>query len=86
MMALFDLPLDELARYAPAVAEPADFDAFWRATLADAAASPVLVDVRPVATDLRLVDTWDVTFAGYGGHPVRACFTRPAGDPAELLR
>jgi cephalosporin-C deacetylase len=83
-MAPFDLPLEELERYAPAVAEPADFDAFWRGTLAAAAATPVLVDVRPVHTDLRLVDSWDVTFAGYGGDPVRAWFTRPAGVPDPL--
>lgn len=86
-MAPFDLPLEELARYAPAVAEPADFDAFWRGTLAASAATPVLVDVRPVHTDLRLVDSWDVTFAGYGGDPVRAWFTRPAGvaDPLPAV-
>ena len=45
---------DELQRYAPDVAEPADFDEFWRDTLAEAAAAPVLVDVRPEPTDLRL--------------------------------
>jgi cephalosporin-C deacetylase len=65
-----DLPLDELERYAPEVAEPADFDAFWRATLAAAEEVPVLVDVRPVDSGLRLVDSWDVTFAGIGGDPV----------------
>ncbi len=79
-MALFDLPLDELERYAPQVPEPADFDAFWHATLEQAEARGVLVDVRPVDTEdtgLSLFDTWDVTFAGFGGDPVRAWFTRP---------
>ncbi|MEV5823128.1 acetylxylan esterase [Micromonospora haikouensis] len=80
----FDLPLDQLRQYAPTVAEPADFDAFWRATLAAAAEHPVLVDVRPEPTHLRLVDTWDVTFAGYGGDPVRAWYTRPAGADGPL--
>lgn len=83
-MALFDLPLEQLRRYAPVVPEPADFDAFWRATLREADARPVLVDVRPEPTDLRLVDTWDVTFAGFGGDPVRAWYTRPAGTTAPL--
>ena len=32
----YDLPLDELRAYAPALAEPADFDAFWQETLARA--------------------------------------------------
>jgi len=76
--------LDELRRYAPTVVEPDDFDTFWRDTLAEAAAHPVLVDVRPVTTDLRLLDSWDVTFAGFGGDPVRAWFTRPAGESSAL--
>jgi cephalosporin-C deacetylase len=79
-----DLPLDELERYAPEVAEPADFDAFWRATLAAADEVPVLLDVRPVDSGLRLVDSWDVTFAGFGGDPVRAWYTRPAGVSEPL--
>ncbi|XTZ15670.1 acetylxylan esterase [Micromonospora echinospora] len=83
-MPLFDLPLDELRRYAPVVAEPDDFDAFWRTTLREATAVPVLVDVRAEPTDLRLVDTWDVTFAGFGGDPVRAWYTRPAGVDRPL--
>ena len=83
-MALFDLPLDQLERYAPAVPEPADFDAFWRSTLAETATGPVLVDVRTHPTDLPLFDCWDVTFAGFGGDPVRAWFTRPAGADAAL--
>ncbi|WP_433280024.1 acetylxylan esterase [Micromonospora sp. CA-244673] len=81
---MFDLPLDELRRYAPAVREPADFDAFWQSTLAAEATRPVLLDVRPEPTELRLVDSWDVTFAGFGGDPVRAWYTRPAGVDAPL--
>ncbi|MFJ6194759.1 acetylxylan esterase [Micromonospora sp. NPDC092111] len=83
-MAPFDPPTDQLRRYAPTVVEPADFDEFWRGTLAGAASRPVLVDVRPERTDLRLVDTWDVTFAGFAGDPVRAWYTRPAGVDAPL--
>ncbi|WP_433533034.1 acetylxylan esterase [Micromonospora sp. CA-263727] len=78
-MSLFAMSLDELRQYAPTVAEPADFDTFWRSTLREASALPVLVDVRPEPTDLRLLDTWDVTFAGFAGDPVRAWYTRPAG-------
>lgn len=83
-MALFDLPIGELERYAPAVREPGDFDAFWDATLKQAGAGPVLRDVRPVETGLSLLDTWDVTFAGFGGDPVRGWFTRPRGVAAPL--
>ncbi len=81
-MPFSDPDLDRLQRYQPAVVEPDDFDEFWRGTLA--AARPALVDVRPETTDLRLVDTWDVTFAGFGGDPVRAWYTRPAGVTSPL--
>lgn len=83
-MPQFDLPLHELERFAPQLPEPADFDAFWDATLAAARSAAPVLGAAPVATGLRLVDTWDVTFAGFGGDPVRAWFSRPAGAPGAL--
>lgn len=84
-MALFDLPLDQLERYLPDVPEPADFDAFWAASLATADGTPVLMDVTPAEpTGLTMVDTWDVTLSGFGGDPVRAWYSRPAGHTTPL--
>lgn len=80
----FDLSLEQLGRYAPDVLEPPDFDEFWLATLRDARGGPVVLDVRPEPTELALVQTWDVTFAGFGGDPVRAWFTRPLGTGGPL--
>jgi len=86
-VAQFDLPLDQLERYRSDVPLPADFDGFWSSTLAQARRHDVLVDVVPVATGLTLVETWDVTYAGFDGHPVRAWYTRPAGvvDPLQAV-
>ncbi len=86
-MPLFDLPLDELRTYAPEVAEPADFDEFWARTLAEARGHDLGLQVRPVASGLRNVEVHDVTFAGFGGHPVKAWYTRPAGvaDPLPVV-
>lgn len=83
-MALFDLPLDQLERYAPEVPEPADFDEFWRASLATADDSPLILDVRRAETGLSAFESWDVAFSGFGGDPVRAWYTRPAGVDAPL--
>ena len=84
-MALFDLPLDQLERYMPEVREPADFDEFWRASLATAGNSPLILDCRPAEpTGLTIFESWDVTFSGFGGDPVRAWYTRPAGVDAPL--
>lgn len=84
-MALFDLPLTELERYLPELDEPADLDEFWASTLAQARRHDVLVDARPVDTGLRLIDTTDLTFAGFDGQPVRAWVTRPAGSSGDVL-
>ncbi|WP_030743484.1 acetylxylan esterase [Streptomyces sp. NRRL F-5135] len=80
-MPAFDLPPAELEKHRPAPDEPADFDAFWRATSEESGRTEPVVSVRPVDNGLRLVDTWDVTFRGFAGDPVRAWYTRPAGDP-----
>jgi cephalosporin-C deacetylase len=77
-MPLFDLPLPELEGYRPEVRVPADFDASWAATLERARDGAAVLDSRPVDNRLVLVDTRDVTFRGYGGHPVKAWYSRPA--------
>ncbi len=83
-MPRFDLSPKELHSYRPEVREPADFDEFWRATLRDhkpSGATPTLVkaDGR-----LSLVDVWDVTFAGFDGHPIRAWLLLPKGAEGPL--
>jgi cephalosporin-C deacetylase len=83
-MPVFDLPLPELERYRAEIEEPADFDEFWQGTLKEAAQGDPLVSVRRVESGLRLPRTWDVTFRGFAGDPVRAWFSRPAGAAEPL--
>ncbi|MDQ0584026.1 cephalosporin-C deacetylase [Streptomyces rishiriensis] len=42
------------------------------------------MSVLPVETGLRLTNTWDVTFRGFAGDPVRAWFSLPAGAREPL--
>lgn len=82
-MALFDLPLADLRAYRPDVREPEDFDEFWASTLADSRA----VGGEVVLGDsLRLagVEITDVTFPGFGGHPIKAWYARPTGSTQPL--
>jgi cephalosporin-C deacetylase len=83
-MPRFDLSPAELQTYAPDVREPADFDDFWRVTLADARRWDASPEVTRADTALTLVDVFDVTFAGYGGDPVKAWLTLPAGADGPL--
>ncbi|MFE6891186.1 acetylxylan esterase [Streptomyces sp. NPDC057694] len=83
-MAQFDLPLDELERYRPDLPEPADLDAFWRRTLAEQEPFGIDATFTPVHNGLATIDTFDVTFAGYGGHPVRGWFHLPVTRTGPL--
>ncbi|MET8022709.1 acetylxylan esterase [Streptomyces avermitilis] len=83
-MPAFDLPFAELENHRPAPHEPADFDAFWQATLKESGQAEPVLSVRPFDSGLRLVETWDVTFRGFAGDPVRAWYTRPAEAPRPL--
>lgn len=80
----FDMPLDELRRYRPEVTEPADFDAFWEKTLSAAREHDLDARFTPVDAHLNTVDVFDVTFAGFGGHPVKGWLTLPAGTTEPL--
>ena len=73
-----DLPLDELRRYRAAVVPPPDLGAFWEATLAEAAQHALNPTFTRVRSGLVAVDTYDVTFHGFGGHPIRAWLHLPA--------
>jgi cephalosporin-C deacetylase len=76
-MALFDLPLEQLRTYQPQREEPADFDAFWQRTLAEADQFPLGATFEPVDYGLRTVETFDVTFNGYGGQAIKGWLLLP---------
>jgi cephalosporin-C deacetylase len=76
-MAFFDMPLDQLRAYMPPREEPADFDAFWQTTLAEARTFPLSAEFAPVDYGLRTVETFDVTFTGYGGQPIKGWLLLP---------
>ncbi|MGH4030228.1 acetylxylan esterase [Actinomycetota bacterium Odt1-20B] len=80
----FDLPLDELRRYRPKLTEPDDFDSFWETTLSEARAHDLDPRFDPVEIPLTGVDVFDVTYAGFGGHPVKGWLVLPAGTREPL--
>lgn len=83
-MAHFDLPQDQLERYLPTLPEPADFDAFWAKTLAGNSDFDLAMTAEPVPNGLATIDTFDVTFAGFGGHPIRGWLHLPVTRTGPL--
>jgi cephalosporin-C deacetylase len=83
-MAYFDFPLAELWRYRRQPSVPADLDGFWAGTLAEARAVATPPQATAVETRLRRVDTYDVTFSGFAGQPIKAWLNVPAGTASPL--
>jgi cephalosporin-C deacetylase len=78
-MAFFDLTLDELKNYRPARDEPTDFDAFWKSTLDEARTYPLNVKFERVDYGLTAQETFDVTFNGFAGQPIKGWLILPVG-------
>ncbi len=82
----FDWPLDRLRDYRPDLGDIVDpgFDAFWARTLAEAEAAATPIRVETFDTGLVTVESHDITFAGFGGQPVRAWLNLPRGATGPL--
>jgi cephalosporin-C deacetylase len=83
-VAQFDMPLEEMRRYTPTLPAPPDLDAFWATTLAATREHDLAASFVPVDTGLAVIDTFDVTFAGFGGSPVRGWLHLPVGRSRPL--
>lgn len=79
-----DMPLAELEQFKPDRKEPAEFDAFWAQTLAEARAFPLEASFLPVDFGLQTIEVQDVTFNGFGGQPIKGWFLRPRGAREPL--
>lgn len=72
-----DLDGGELRTYKGSVHEPPGFDEFWRSTLASSKSAGAAPQFADAAIQLETVQTWDVSFSGYGGQPVKAWLQAP---------
>ncbi|KQQ90876.1 acetylxylan esterase [Arthrobacter sp. Leaf137] len=85
-MPLFDLPLAQLRGYTSDVTPPNDLATFWDTTIEEARAFPLEAAFEPVENYLTLIDTFDATFAGYGGAPIKGWLHLPANrEPGARL-
>ena len=79
-MPQFDYPLEALRGYRPSVREENDFDDFWAQTLEESRALVTAPRVEKVDTRLKLIETHDLTFSGFGGQDIKGWVHRPAGQ------
>lgn len=83
-MPFFDLSGDQLVSYRSRAQAPQDFDAFWEETLEETSRSPLDPVFEPIDVGLPLVEVFDVTFAGFGAHPIKGWFIKPRGASGAL--
>ncbi len=77
-MSFYDLTFEELQTYKPARTEPDDFDAFWASSLEDARQHSLAPRFVQVDYGLRAIESYDVTFSGYGGQPIKGWLMLPS--------
>jgi cephalosporin-C deacetylase len=74
---IVDAPVAILRGYRSSQTVPHDFDEFWSETIRDARSTGAAVTRHPVDTGLVGVEVFDLSFPGFGGHPVRAWLRLP---------
>ncbi len=83
-MAFFDLSLKELKPTAPTAKNPRISTAFWKSTLDEARAFPLNATFEKVDYGLVAQETFDVTFNGFGGQPVKGWLILPSQRTGRL--
>jgi cephalosporin-C deacetylase len=79
-----DLVQPELGAYQSRVEMPADFASFWEVTIAEARSVGGSVRIEPADTTLKALAAFDVTFPGFGGHPIKGWLVLPANHSGPL--
>ncbi len=83
-MPYFDMTVADLERYRPDVAIPVDFDARWQDTLDEARSHDLALVLERQTSPMTAFVVDDVTFAGFGGDPVKAWLVRPRDGEGPL--
>lgn len=81
----YDWPVEQARDYRPDLAVPPDLESFWSETLVDAASAGPGPTLTRVDSGLVAVESYDVSFAGFGGHPVRGWLHLPAAPLRRSL-
>jgi cephalosporin-C deacetylase len=77
---VFEMPMDQLARYRGRNPRPADFDSFWTDALAELDRVDPAVVLEPSGFAPGFADCFDLWFTGVGGARVHAKFWRPRSE------
>jgi cephalosporin-C deacetylase len=83
-MPIADLVHPELGAYESKVPMPDDFATFWASTIGEARSAGGAAELRRAETSLKVVESYDVTFPGFGGHPIKGWLIMPTMREGRL--
>jgi len=78
----FDLPFEELPRYAGTNPKPPDFDAFWQAGLEEMRRVQPAIEIKPAGFSTSFCECCDLYFTGVGGARIHCKLLHPRGGRA----
>jgi cephalosporin-C deacetylase len=78
-MPTFDIPLEELRGFKPALTRQPDFDGFWRETLDEAATLSLDPTFTRIDYPVRAAEVYDVRYTGWGGARIGGWYLKPSG-------
>ncbi len=87
MQQLFDLPLEELKNYKPALTRQPDFDSFWNKALEELAEIPLKYSLTSVDYPVKGVKVFTLDFLSYNNANIQGSFAIPdtAGPHPGLM-
>jgi cephalosporin-C deacetylase len=83
-VAQYDLSIADLATYHPDLPEPGDLASFWEQTLAETRRHDLAARFTRVDNGLAVIETYDVSYAGFGGAPIRGWLHLPTHRGGRL--
>lgn len=78
-MPSIDMPLEQLRTYKPALTREADFEEYWKRTIAEALAQPLKVEMAAYDLSAKRLECYSVRFEGYKGGRIAGWYVRPKG-------
>lgn len=76
----YDMPLEELRKYKPALTRQPDFDEFWKKSLDSLASVPLEYKLVPYDYPVRGVKVYSISFKSFEGASMDGWFALPEGS------
>src|SRR5215207_1039354 len=76
-MPSIDMPLEQMRQYVPPLYREADFESYWKSTIAEAMKQPLNAELIPSSFPARGLQCYAVRFDGFGGGRIEGWYLRP---------